>query len=203
MPKTSVAQPSLVMIRTFSARLRVTGRSSIGRRSLASDAGDTLIEVVISALLLGIIVVGTFTGLNSTNKSTSIARARSQADALAEQNEEQLHSLPITALKKLEEKASTQTIEQGRTKYEVTSSATYYPASSATSSCTSATEVGYIQTASTVTWHSLGAGKPVVETGIVSPPPDTSLIVQVTNQLAEPVAGMEAQVFGPSSASAP
>lgn len=202
MPKTSVAQPSLVMIRTFSARLRVTGRSSIGRRSLASDAGDTLIEVVISALLLGIIVVGTFTGLNSTNKSTSIARARSQADALAEQNEEQLHSLPITALKKLEEKASTQTIEQGRTKYEVTSSATYYPASSATSSCTSATEVGYIQTASTVTWHSLGAGKPVVETGIVSPPPDTSLIVQVTNQLAEPVAGMEAQVFGPSSASA-
>ena len=192
------------MIRTFSARLRVRGRSSIGRRSLAAEAGDTLLEVIISALLLGIIVVGVFSGLNSTNAATSLNRARSQADALAEQNEEQLHSLPISTLSKLEEKAVSKTVEQGGTKFEVISSATYYPASSTSSSCTSssATEVGYIQTASTVTWHSLGKGKPVVETGIVSPPPDTSLIVEVTNELAEPVAGMEAQVTGPTSASA-
>jgi Tfp pilus assembly protein PilV len=194
------------MIRTFSVRLRVLGRSLIGvtAPSLRADAGDTLLEVIVSALLLGIIVVGLFSGLNSTNAATSINRARSQADALAEQNEEQLHSLPISTLKQLEEKAVTKAVEQGGTKFEVTSSATYYPASSTSSSCTSssAAEVGYIQTASTVTWHSLGKGKPVVETGIVSPPPDTSLIVEVTNELAEPVAGMEAQVTGPTSASA-
>jgi Tfp pilus assembly protein PilV len=192
------------MIRTFSARLRVLGRSSIGRRSLAAEAGDTLLEVIVSALLLGIIVVGLFSGLNSTNAATSLNRARSQADALAEQNEEQLHSLPISTLKGLEEKAVSKTVEQGGTKFEVISSATYYPASSTSSSCTSSStaEVGYIQTASTVTWHGLSKGKPVVQTGIVSPPPDTSLIVEVTNELGEPVAGMEAQVTGPSSASA-
>ncbi len=204
MPKTSVAQSPLVMIRTFSARLRVLDRSSIGRRSLGAEAGDTLLEVIVSALLLGIIVVGLFSGLNSTNAATSLNRARSQADALAEQNEEQLHSLPISTLKGLEEKAVSKTVEQGGTKFEVTSSASYYPASSTSSSCTSSstTEVGYIQTASTVTWHSLGKGKPVVQTGIVSPPPDTSLIVEVTNELGEPVAGMEAQVTGPTSATA-
>jgi hypothetical protein len=47
-----------------------------------------------------------------------------------------------------------------------------------------------------------GATKPVVETGIVSPPPDTSLIVQVTNQLDQAASGMEVHITGPSSTSA-
>ncbi len=51
--------------------------------------------MLVSALLVGLIVVGTFSGLNSTNRATSLDRARSQADALAEHDEEQLRSEPI------------------------------------------------------------------------------------------------------------
>jgi len=190
------------MIRTFSARLRARGRSLIGRRSLAAETGDTLIEVIVSALLLGIIVVGTFTGLNSTNKSTSIARARSQADALAQQDEDRLRSLPITTLAKLETAPEAKTVEQNGSKYTVTSSARYVVDDTATTSCAStALSAEYIETSSTVTATMLGKHS-VVETGIVSPPPDTALVVQVSNQLGEPVQGAEAQATGPSSGSA-
>jgi Tfp pilus assembly protein PilV len=171
-------------------------------RSLGAEAGDTLIEVLISALLVGLIVIGTFSGLNSSNRSTSIDRARSQADALAEQNEEQLHSLPVAGLKKLEEKVETKTVKQNGTEYVVTSEANLVLDNTATTSCTStALSAEYIRTTSTVySKTAFGATKPVVETGIVSPPPDTSLVVQVTNQLAEAVPGMEVQVAGPQSA---
>ena len=173
------------MIRTFSARLRARGRSSIGRRSLATEAGDTLIEVIVSALLLGIIVVGTFTGLNSTNQSTSIDRARSQADALAEQDEERLRSLPVATLAKLETTPEAKTVEQNGTKYTVTSNAKYVVDSTATTSCAAtALSAEYIGTTSTVTATFLGSHS-VVETGIVSPPPDTSLVVQVTASWAK------------------
>jgi len=174
-------------------------------RSLAAEAGDTLIEVLVSALLVGLIVVGTFSGLNSANHATSIDRARSQADALAEQNEEQLHSLSVTALAKLELTPEHKTVKQNGTEYEVTSEANLVLDSTATTSCSStALSAEYIRTTSTVyptaKGAAFGATKPVVETGIVSPPPDTSLIVEVTNQLAEAVPGMEVQVTGPQSA---
>jgi Tfp pilus assembly protein PilV len=203
MPKPDVVLNLLVMIRTFSAKPRVLGRSPIGRRSLASERGDTLIEVLISAVLIAGIVVATLTGLDSTNKATSLQRARSQADALAQQDEDRLRSIPITELKKLEETAFTQTIEEGGTKYKVTSSAKYIVDNAATTNCaTTAPSAEYIQTISSVTWNSIGTGKPVVETGIVSPPPDTSLIVQVTGPSDVAEAGVEANVTGPSTASA-
>jgi hypothetical protein len=160
--------------------------------------------VLVSALLVGLIVVGTFTGLNSANRSTSIDRARSQADALAEQNEEQLHSLSVTALKKLEAKAEEKTVKQNGTEYIVTSEANLVLDNTATTSCSStALSAEYIRTTSTVySKAAFGATKPVVETGIVSPPPDTSLVVEVTNQAADAVPGMEVQVTGPSDATA-
>src|SRR5277367_4438994 len=99
MPKTSIALPPLVMIRTFSARLQVLGRFLIGvlvraavggfggvrnlRGSLAPEAGDTLIEVLVSALLVGLIVVATLTGFNETTKVSQDERAHDQASVLA------------------------------------------------------------------------------------------------------------------------
>jgi hypothetical protein len=158
--------------------------------------------VLVSALLVGLIVVGTFSGLNSANRSTSIDRARSQADALAEQNEEQLHSLSVTALAKLERTPEKKYVKQNGTEYEVISEANLVLDNTATTSCSStALSAEYIRTTSTVySKAAFGATKPVVETGIVSPPPDTSLVVEVTNQAAEAVPGMEVHVTGPQSA---
>ncbi|HEY5044560.1 MAG TPA: carboxypeptidase-like regulatory domain-containing protein [Solirubrobacteraceae bacterium] len=194
------------MMRTFSARLRNLSRSSIGfsARSLASDAGDTLIEVVVSALLLGLIVVGTLTGLNSANRATSLDRARSQADALAQQDEDQLRSEPINKLSELSEthEAVLHEVDAGGTTYKISSTAKYVADSTATASCTSTSEkADYIQTASKVTWGSLGTGKPVVETSIISPPADSALIVQVTGASGEAVPNMNVTATGPTNIS--
>jgi Tfp pilus assembly protein PilV len=205
------------MMRTFSARLRVLGRSSIGgrshtraracevlgatHRSLAAEAGDTLLEVLVSALLLGLIVVGTFSGLNSTNRATSLDRARSQADALAEQNEEQLRAEPIKKLYELESHPRTENVTEGKTTYTIETTARYIEDATATASCTSssAKEANYLQTTSKVTSPLIGAGKSVEETSIISPPAGSSLVVQVT-EAGAPIQGAEVVATGPAPA---
>jgi Tfp pilus assembly protein PilV len=167
-------------------------------RLLASESGDTLIEVLISSVLIAVVVFGTLTGLDSNNRATALDRARSQADALAQQDEEQLRSEPIS---KLSELNRAKPIIANGTHYTVTSKAEYISNTTATSSCTSSSaSADYIQTTSTVTWPSLGKGKPVTETSIVSPPPGTALIVQVLDSGA-PVPNATVSVTGPSNIS--
>jgi Tfp pilus assembly protein PilV len=147
-------------------------------RRLAGEAGDTLIEVLISAVLIALVVVATSVGLNSTNHATALDRARSQADGLAQQAQDELRS---ESVEKLSELNRTQVVMEGKTKYTITSTSTYIADASATSSCNSSTpHADYLQTTSKVTWPSMGASKPVEESSIISPPPGAALIVQVT-----------------------
>jgi len=217
MPKPSIAPHSLVMMRTFSARLRVASRSSIGgpvralprprerllptHRSLASEAGDTLIEVLVSAILIALIVVAMFNGFDVTSRASASERSRAQADALAQQAEDKLRGLPVSTLSELEAKPLVEEVTQNGTKYTITSTTQYVTDATATASCnSSATSGSYIRTTSTVTWASLGTRKPVVESGIISPPPGSALIVQVTNAASEGVAGMTVTATGPAPA---
>jgi len=208
------------MMRTFSARLRVASRSSIGRptravtrarerlllilptyRSLASEAGDTLIEVLVSAILIALIVVAMFNGFDVTSRASASERSRAQADALAQQAEDKLRGLPVSTLSELEAKPLVEEVTQNGTKYTITSTTQYVTDATATASCnSSATSGSYIRTTSTVTWASLGTRKPVIESGIISPPPGSALIVQVTNAASEGVAGMTVTATGPAPA---
>ena len=178
--------PTLVMIDTFSSRLS----------AVASQRGDTLIEVLISAFLVGLIVVGTFSGLNSSSRATALQRSRSQADALAEQDEERLRSEPINMLAALGSHPQITTTTVGNTKFTIESTATYIADSTATESCSSSSpQANYLQTTSKVTW--LGSGKPVEENGVISPPPGSNLIVQVTES-GVPVQGATVTAVGPA-----
>jgi Tfp pilus assembly protein PilV len=168
----------------------------------ASQRGDTLIEVVVSALLLAVIVVGTLTGLNSANRASSQDRARSQADVLAQQEEEQFRSLPILKLSELSitHEPVVHEVNASGTTYVITSTAKYINDTTATSSCNASNpNADYIQTASVVKWTLLGKGKPVIETSIVSPPPDAAIIARVTNASGEAVPGMTVVSTGPSN----
>jgi Tfp pilus assembly protein PilV len=168
-----------------------------------SQRGDTLIEVVISAMLLAVIVVGTLTGLNSANRATSQQRARSQADALAQEEEEQFRSQPIAKLSELSitHEAVVHEVDASGTKYVITSTAQYKNDTTATSSCSASTpEASYIQTSSVVTWKPLGNAK-VVETSIVTPPPSAAIIARITNAEGEPVPGMTVEAIGASTLS--
>src|SRR5450631_2380267 len=126
-----------------------------------SERGDSLIEVLASTVLLAVIIIATLTGLDSSNRSTTLDRARSQADALAQQEQEQLRSEPV---RKLSELNRVKEVTLNNTKYVITTKAEYISDVTATSSCnsTSATAEN-IKTTSTVTWSSMGVSKPIVE----------------------------------------
>jgi len=186
---------------TFFARLLTLGRSSIGRRSLSSETGDTLLEVMVSALLIALIVVAMFNGFDSASRASASERSRAQADALAQQAEDQLRGLPLSSLIKLQTEPRVEEPTLNGTKYKITSTAQYVSDATATASCnSSAASASYLRTTSTVTWAPLGVRKPVEETGIISPPPGSALIVQVTNAASEGVGGMSVTATGPAPA---
>jgi len=150
-----------------------------------------------------LVAVATMTALNNSNRATALTRARAQANALAEQNEDELHGEPIAKLSEMSKSGErfTHSVSSGGTNYTVFSSAKYIDDATSTASCSSSSpSADYIRTISEVSWH--GNVKPVVETGIVAPPPDSSIIVQVSGAAGEPVAGMTAEATGPTSTTA-
>jgi Tfp pilus assembly protein PilV len=162
---------------------------------LGSEGGDTLIEVVISAALISMVVVAVLFGLNSTNRATSGSRARSQADVLAQQDEERLRSEPVKKINEIERK---ETKKIGATTYTITTTSKYIADATSTASCTSSVaKADYLKTISTVTWSSMGPGGGVVETGVISPPADSALIVQV-EESGTPLAGATVDAIGPA-----
>jgi type II secretory pathway pseudopilin PulG len=162
------------------------------------EAGFALIEVMISALMIGLIIVATFNGFDVASRATASERARAQADALAQQAQDKLRGAPISALTALEVKPNVETVTQNGTVFTITSTAQYVSDSTATASCSSsATSANYLRTTSTVTWPALGSRKPIVETGIISPPPGSALIMQVTDASSLGVAGANVTATGP------
>lgn len=165
---------------------------------LGSESGDTLIEVVISAALISLVVIAVLFGLDSTNRATANSRARSQADALAQQDEERLRSEPIKKLTELERKEN---VTVGATTYTITTTAKYIADETSTASCTSSVPTAdYLKTISIVTWPSMGPHGAVTETGVISPPADSALIVQVEDA-GTPLAGAKVVAKGPAPSS--
>jgi Tfp pilus assembly protein PilV len=164
----------------------------------ASERGDTLIEVMISVVVVGLIVVATLTGLQSSNRATTLTRARSQADALAQQDEDQLRSEPINAISELKR---TTKVTQNGTEYTIHAYSTVVNDSTATESCnTTIPNASYLRTTSEVTSPSLGSSK-VVETSIISPSPGSALIIDVTG-FGEALKGATVEVTGPTNVTA-
>ncbi|HUB37076.1 MAG TPA: hypothetical protein VL972_09640 [Solirubrobacteraceae bacterium] len=69
-----------------------------------------LLEVVISALLVGLIAVGTLSGLDASSRVTADQRAHNQATVIAQQDEDRLRGLPYSQLARLG--SSTQTVAE-------------------------------------------------------------------------------------------
>lgn len=162
---------------------------------MAADEGDTLIEVVISVALISMVVIAVLFGLDSTNRATSASRARSQADVLAQEDEEQLRSEPVRRLDEIER---TKEVKLGATVYTIKTTSKYIADATSTASCTSSVaKADYLKTISTVTWPSMGPGGGVVETGVISPPADSALIVQV-EESGTPLSGVTINAIGPA-----
>lgn len=157
-----------------------------------------LIEVMISALLVGLIVVATLNGFDVTNRLTADERAHAQAAVLAQQDEDRMRSMQVSQLSSY---SLAREVPYNGTKYTVTSKAEFVSDTTGSASCAvEGTSADYIKTESSVRWAALKTRPSVVQAGIVTPAPGGDLIVQVYDGTGAGVPSMTVQAVGPSPA---
>ena len=165
------------------------------RSRAASDHGFTLIEVLVAALITLIISAGVATALISATDYTSLARGQTNAQAVAEQDQERLKSMSDAQLTALQQ---TRTVTVGGSQWTVTSNATFLSATGQ-SSCTSLS-TAYFKITSTVTGATTTGGTAVtlanVQT-IITRPLAGSLVVPVDDQIpTTPLSGAGITALG-------
>ncbi|HUA02388.1 MAG TPA: type II secretion system protein [Solirubrobacteraceae bacterium] len=169
------------------------------RARLASQRGFTLIEVLVSALLVTLIATAVAGALITNTDIIANQNSRSQAEVLAEQDQERLKGLSAEQLDNL---SQTYTAKAGSNSYTITSKAWYLSTSNG-QSCTSAggASATYFKTISTVT-HTSAAGTVqtlATDESVISPDAGGSLLVQFHDQTASPLSGVALSATGPES----
>ncbi len=164
------------------------------RRVAQSEDGLSLIEVVITAMLVALIVIGTLTGFQDIDRASADERFHDEAALLAAQSQEQLRSDPASTLDALagaSKQTRTYTAKVDGNTYTITQGASYYNEAKPGADClaTTASESSskgdgdYLRVTSTVTWPQLkAAGREAVsESSIITPPDGSALEVDATN----------------------
>ena len=159
----------------------------------SSASGVSLIEVIISALIVGLIAIGTLTGFDGATRASADERAHNQATLLAAQDEERLRGLNVTELDQLG--TSSRTATENGTTFTITSSAQYVAGAENKLTCeTTGGAANYIQTTSKVTWPALHSRAAVTQSSIVDVPTSLTLLVKVYNQNHEGLEGATVKV---------
>lgn len=122
-----------------------------------------LLEVVISALLVGLIAVGTFSAFDAAGKSTEGSRDHAQATVIAQQDEERLRGLTTTQLAQLGS-VETARAENGSCLEQV-SGAWHYWSKGSTSLCENPTGLSGTAYSATVFTVTSSAGYVAAEKG--------------------------------------
>jgi len=171
---------------------------------LASERGDTLIEVLISAILVALIVVATFNGFDAVNRASAEQRYHGEATVLAAQSQEQLRTDAAETLDELQSIPHVYTQTVGGTTYKITEQVYFVNDSQKSSGCSavgggeSKSHGDYVEIVSSVTWPQLlKAKRPAVsQFSYITPPTGSALEVDVTNggKPELPVAGVTAKV---------
>ena len=162
-------------------RLRPGGTGTRG------EDGFLLIEVVITAFLVGLIVVAVFSGFSVASNTSADQRRHDQAAVLAAQSQEQLRTDPANALETLETTPNTYEQTLNGTKYKITESAKFINDKTQASTCTAPGEVSkqsssYLQITSVVSWTAVNSTYPKVEqSSIITPPTGSALEIDAVN----------------------
>jgi len=169
------------------------------RARLASERGFTLIEVLVSALIVTLIATAVAGALVTNTDIISNQNSRSQAETLAEQDQERLKGLSAEQLDNLSQSYN---VTVGGGTYTITSKAWYLNTSNG-QSCTAAggASATYFKTISTVT-RTNAQGKVATlatDESVITPPAGGSLLAQFHDQTASPLAGVTLAATGPES----
>ncbi|HSC04936.1 MAG TPA: prepilin-type N-terminal cleavage/methylation domain-containing protein [Solirubrobacteraceae bacterium] len=161
--------------------------------------GFTLIEVLVSALIVTLIAGAVAGGLMANVKATGDQHRRTQAQALAEQDQERLKGLSAEQLNNL---SQTYTSTQDNYKFTVSSRA-WYLNSTTGASCSSGGGAGatYFKTISTVSWTDpTGTARALAtDESVITPPAGGSILAQFHDQTTAPLSGVNVSATGPES----
>jgi Tfp pilus assembly protein PilV len=145
-----------------------------------------LIEVLVSALLVGIMAAAFFGALSGASRVSGTSKARAIAADLAQNDQERLRSMPVAALTALN---TTATKPVAGVNYQVSSKAEWVAdATQKNTDCTTnGAAADYLRITSTVAAPNLTALAPVVVTSTVTPAPGTfnnlgALVVSVVDR---------------------
>jgi prepilin-type N-terminal cleavage/methylation domain-containing protein len=200
------ANVRLLAIRFLKQRLGWADPSAVNkgfgyrvRARIASQRGFTLIEVLVSALITTLIATAVAGALITNTDIISNQTNRSEAETLAEQDQERLKGLSAEQLDNL---SQTYNVTAGGTAFTINSQA-WYLSSTNGQSCTTAggASATYFKTISTVTnTNSAGTTKTLAtDESVISPDAGGSLLVQFHDQTANPLSGVGLAATGPES----
>ncbi len=163
--------------------------TTLARRAV-QESGVTLIEVVVSAVMVGFIAIATFSGFNAVDKATAQERYHNQAALLVAQSQEQLRSDSAETLDTLQKTAHAFTQSVGGQTFTVSQSDNWVNDSAKTAGCSATSKESntnqngsYVEITSTVSWpQQIAAGRPAVtQTSYITPPDGSGLEIDVTN----------------------
>ncbi len=169
-----------------------------------SQEGFLLIEVIISAMLVAIIVIGTFNGFDVLTRSSAEQRRRNEAALLAAESQQKMRSEPASTLLAFANNENSYAASVAGTSYTIVQKASFGNGSAQTGCSASESSKGqgaYILISSTVTWTHM-SGKPVSESSIITPPTGSALEVEVSNGGGTATSGVSVVVkFTPAGTS--
>ena len=177
-------------------RIRAAVRSL--RARAAAEDGVTLIEILVSAVILIIIITGVFRAFDAAGHITGFEQQRSQAQAIAQQDEDNLRALPVAQLDGLNKTYNTTV---GKTTYKVVEQAQFQSEATGSSACSAHGSADVIKTTSTVSWApnvTSGPTHVITASSIVSTPAGGALIVQILDANGNAVSGTSVTAVGPS-----
>jgi type II secretory pathway pseudopilin PulG len=176
-------------LRRLRAPTGLLGRIRARRAGLAAEDGVTLIEVMVSALMVGFIAIATFNGFDVATGATTEERFHDQAALLAAQSQELLRSDSAATLDPLEAAAHVYTQTIGGEKYTISQSSRWISDNNQNASCSAtgkehSNQAGnYLQVHTMITWPQQQAAglHPLEQYSIITPPDGSGLEVDVTN----------------------
>jgi type II secretory pathway pseudopilin PulG len=172
----------------------------IARRA-AGEQGFSIIEVLASALVLAVLSSAVAMALIGNARFSQVERERSQANAIAQQDQERLKGLSAQQLSTLQSQGSqTRAVTLGNTTFSVQSTAQFLN-SSGNTSCGSSSggAAAYYNVGSKVTWGT-SANNKVAESSLITPPVGGILLTQIADQTGAGMSGVNVAASGPDQA---
>ena len=178
------------------------------RRALEAEDGFGIIEVLVSAIIVAIISVATFTAIDAAGRTSDTNKARSVAASLAQDDLEELRSKKITELATLGANTPARTVTVDNRQYSIQSKGEYLAGTAGSDNCASDDEAPkYLKITSTVTVPSIPRLSPVVANSLRATPSGTigdfgSLAVDINDRTGAGQAGIPVTITPDATAAA-